>query len=132
MKRSARTAAHIFSADNVGSAFATRKLAPQIEVSSNTQSADLGNSADGDYVETPDELSSEEIEFANSFDVLNDKIPIVPLPPRKKINQLPRALGGVNSFPAFGLMIGGHIIHMSEGTYCTFGRRDASNHIVAR
>lgn len=131
MKRSARTAARIFSADYLGSAFAARKQAPQTEVSSKTQSAALGNGADGDYVETPDELSSEEIEFANPFDVLNDKVPIVPPPPRKKINQLPRALGGVNSFPAFGLMIGRQIIHMSEGTYCIFGRRDASNHIVA-
>jgi hypothetical protein len=100
MKRSVRTILLIFSVDFTGSAFAAKKQAPQIEASSKTQRGPLGNGTDKDDIDTPDELSSEEIEFTNSFDVLNDKVSITP-PPRKKTNRLLRAVGGVNSPPAF-------------------------------
>jgi len=123
-------ASHIFSTDYIGSAFAAKKQGLWIEASSKTQRGSFPNGTDGDD-ETNDELSSEEIEFTNSFDVLNNKVPISP-PPRKKTNQLSRAVGGVTSPLTFRLMTGGQIIHMSERTYRRVGRRHASSHFITR
>lgn len=46
----------------------------------------FGNGADGEDVETLDEMSDDEIEFTNSFDPLNDTT-VTALPPRQKAIQ---------------------------------------------
>ena len=79
----------------LGSAFATRKQTPQIEKSSKVQKIAFGNGADGEDVETLDEMSDDEIEFTNSFDPLNDTT-VAAHPPRQKVGQSSTAIRVVN------------------------------------
>lgn len=54
----------------------------------------FGNGADGEDVETLDEMSDDEIEFTNSFDPLNETT-VTARPLRRKVVQPSAAIGVV-------------------------------------
>jgi len=85
MKRSARTTSLVYYVNILGSAFAANRQPASSAVTEAPVQRDDEEVVDND-AETPEELTDEEIEFVNSFDVLSRKPEVGP-PPAKKLKQ---------------------------------------------